>query len=166
MILVGLGSNLPFCRAAPEKTVSRAMAALEGLGAVVLRSSLYRSPAWPDPTDPPYVNAVVAVTSSLEPLLFLRGLQSIEAAFGRRRDRPNAPRTLDLDLLAYHDAVLEAPRLKVPHPRLVDRDFVLAPLCEIAPDWRHPVLGDTAADLFARLPACGARRIADAPAPS
>ncbi len=82
-------------------------------------------------------------------------LGKIEAAFGRRRGRRNAPRTLDLDLIAFDD-VVQTPTaregLVLPHPRLHERDFVLAPLCEIAPQWRHPALGESAQTLLGDLP--------------
>ncbi len=124
-------------------------------------SSLYETPAWPDPADPPFVNAAAAIETDMRPEALLAALHAIEAGFGRRRSERNAPRTLDLDLLAYHDIVQgeDEQGLVLPHPRLANRAFVLAPLAEIAPDWRHPVTGETAEALLAGADAAGVRKI-------
>src|SRR5205085_3008014 len=98
-------------------------------------------------------NAVAAVATALEPAALLDRLLALEARFGRIRGAPNADRTLDLDLLDFDGRQLQTEILVLPHPRLHQRRFVLAPLCELAPEWRHPVLGLTAAALLARLPA-------------
>ena len=93
---------------------------------------------------------MAALATPLQPFALLELLHNIETAYGRVRSRPNAPRTLDLDLLAHGGAVMTGEGLELPHPRLAERRFVLAPLAEIAPGWRHPVLGETAAVLAAR----------------
>jgi len=113
------------------------------------RSGWWRSAAWPDPSAPSYLNGVALVQTSLSPREVLQALLRIEAEFGRRRGEPNAPRTLDLDLIAYGRQVLDEPGLVLPHPRAADRRFVMGPLAEIAPGWRHPVSGRTAAELAA-----------------
>lgn len=154
MILVGLGSSLTFCGRPPQDIVERAIAAIGRFAKLVGRSRLYRSPAWPDPRDPEFVNAVVAIETGLSPHALMAGLHAIEAGFGRRRGRRNGPRTLDLDLLDYDSLVVAEDRpggLILPHPRLEARDFVLAPLAEIAPDWRHPVSGAGLPALLAGL---------------
>jgi 2-amino-4-hydroxy-6-hydroxymethyldihydropteridine diphosphokinase len=100
------------------------------------------------------VNAVASLTSALPPRELLAALHDVEAEFGRERSLRNASRTLDLDLLAYEDAVIDEPGgLVLPHPRLGERAFVLLPLAEIAPGWRHPVSGRTAGEMLADLPA-------------
>jgi len=162
MILVGLGSSLPFLGRTPEGVVAAALDALSRLGRLERVSSLYRSPAWPNESDPPFVNAVAAISADLAPLPLLSALGGVEAGFGRRRGARNEPRTLDLDLLDYDGRIwLPTPRcaLELPHRRLADRDFVLAPLAEIAPAWRHPVTGTPARALLSRLPAVRARAI-------
>ena len=127
---VALGANLGDARA----TVSDAIAALDSLPQTrLLRASgLYRSAPW-EASGPDFINAVAAVETSLEAPELLRALQVLELQAGRERPYRNAPRTLDLDLLLYGDAVIDTPDLSVPHPRLRERAFVLLPLAEIAP---------------------------------
>lgn len=129
-------------------------------------SSLYESEAWPDASDPPFVNAVAEIETTMAPEALLAALHAVEAGFGRRRSVRNAPRTLDLDLLAYHDELRSGAEdgktdggLVLPHPRIAERGFVIVPLAEIAPDWCHPVTGRTARDLLKDVPAAGLRRI-------
>ncbi|HRD99101.1 MAG TPA: 2-amino-4-hydroxy-6-hydroxymethyldihydropteridine diphosphokinase, partial [Rubrivivax sp.] len=90
---------------------------------------------------PDFLNAVVELATDLEPAALLAALHGIEAAHGRRRPYPNAPRTLDLDLLLYGQRVMDTQALRLPHPRLHERAFVLAPLLDLAPDLVHPTLG-------------------------
>ena len=120
----------------------------EGL-CLVKRSSWWRSAAWPNPSDPDYINGVALVETSLPPLDVLQALQRIEQSLGRERSVANAPRTIDLDLIAHGRSVLDLPELSLPHPRADDRLFVMGPLAEIAPDWTHPVSGHSARRLAA-----------------
>lgn len=99
-----------------------------------------------------FLNAVAGVVTSLDAVALLDVLQTIEDRFGRQRWERWGPRTLDLDLLLYDDAVIETERLVVPHPRMHERRFVLEPLCDIAPEAIHPVLRLTARELLERLP--------------
>jgi 2-amino-4-hydroxy-6-hydroxymethyldihydropteridine diphosphokinase len=113
-------------------------------------SRLWLSRAWPDPNDPPYRNAVLRGRTDLPPQEVMAVLHALEAEAGRLREgRANAPRTLDLDLIAYSDRIIDEDGLVVPHPRAHDRAFVMGPLSEIAPDWVHPVLKKNATDLYA-----------------
>ena len=164
MILIAAGSNLPFCGLDSQHIVLKAIQALGRMSHLKTVSSLYESPAWPDPSDPPFVNAVAEIGTNLSPEALLAALHALEAGFGRRRSVRNAPRTLDLDLLAYHDEVRPheaggAGGLVLPHPRLAERAFVTVPLAEIAPRWRHPVTGETALDLKTGSGEGGLRRI-------
>ena len=164
MILIAAGSSLPFNRIDSQQLVLNAFFALGRLTRIKCVSALYETPAWPDPSDPPFVNAVAAVETGLSPEALLEALHAIEAAFGRKRNERNAPRTLDLDLLAYGrlcQADESGPVL--PHPRMESRECVLAPLCDIAPDWRHPVSGRTAQELLDALPDHEARKITQNP---
>ncbi len=153
MILIALGANLSSRFGTPEQTISAARDALEGRGIGVLRmSSIWLSAPVPVSDQPWYRNAVLLVETDLEPLALLRALKALEVEFGRMSDERNAPRVLDLDIIAYNDELLEAEALTVPHPRAHERAFVLYPLQEIAPDWRHPMLQSDVAALIAALP--------------
>ena len=145
-IVAALGSNLTGGRESSVAVLEAALARFDAMGLRILSlSSFWRSASWPDPAKPDYINAVALVETSLRPAEALATLHQIEDEFGRQRSEPNAPRVLDLDLIAYGRVVSDAPAL--PHPRAADRLFVMGPLAEIAPGWRHPVLGATAAAL-------------------
>jgi len=150
MILIGLGSSLPFCGRPPQDLIGLAFAALDAHFGLARRSATYSFPAWPDPSDPPFVNAAAVLAAAPPPAELLARLHAIEAAFGRTRARKNAPRTLDLDLLAYDGLVQPGPPA-LPHPGLETRAFVLVPLAEIAPGFRSPGSGQTVRALLARL---------------
>ena len=154
MILIGIGSNLAAPPAAtPRETAERALPALAAPHLQpLLFSSWYESAPVPASEQPWYVNAVALIASDLEPGKLLGLMLDVEASFGRVRGERNAARTLDLDLLDYDGLVIDTPSLRLPHPRLHQRRFVLEPLFEIAPSWRHPVLGVGAAELLAGLP--------------
>jgi 2-amino-4-hydroxy-6-hydroxymethyldihydropteridine diphosphokinase len=134
--LLALGGNVGDVR----DTLDRAIAILcDGLVVRLLaRSSDYRTPPWGATDQPPFINNAIAAATELSPQALLERAQSIEAQFGRDRTRERhwGPRTLDIDLIAYDDARLNTPTLTLPHPRMFERGFVLAPLAEIAPE-RH-----------------------------
>jgi 2-amino-4-hydroxy-6-hydroxymethyldihydropteridine diphosphokinase len=159
MILVALGANLPSPAGQPEDTLKSALRRLAGEGiTIVRRSGFYRTASWPNPSDPAYVNAVAAVATGLDPAALLAVLLQTETAFGRRRSTPNAPRPLDLDLLDYEGRIQEGPPI-LPHPRMQSRAFVLVPLRDVAPDWRHPVSGIGVSELIGRLPPGGIEKL-------
>ena len=153
MILVGLGANLASPRSGPpRRTLAEALAALAASGVEIrARSNWYRSEPVPRSGQPWFVNAVAALATRLDPFALLAVMQSVEAEFGRSRGARNAARAIDLDLLDYEGQVIRTPDLILPHPRLHERRFVLLPLAEIAPGWRHPTIGSTAVELLARL---------------
>lgn len=128
---VGIGANLGDARAAVQQAMD-ALAALPGTREAA-RSSLWRS-APVEASGPDFINAVVALDTTLAPLELLAQMQRIESGAGRERPYRNAPRTLDLDLLLHGDARLDTPALVLPHPRMFQRAFVLRPLAEIAPE--------------------------------
>jgi 2-amino-4-hydroxy-6-hydroxymethyldihydropteridine diphosphokinase len=153
MILIALGGNLPSGAGQPADTLKRALGELERQGVEIREvSAFYETPAWPDPADPAFVNAVAAVKTSLQPVELLVLLHGVETDFGRLRSAANAARTLDLDLLDYDGRVMAEPELTLPHPRMTPRSFVLVPLRDVAPGWRHPVTGQGLAELLAALP--------------
>ena len=136
---VGLGANL----GEPERQVKQAFFDLEAIPhtRVVRTSSLYRSDPVGYAAQPPFLNAVAELDTGLAPDRLLAELQAIEARHARSRSFPNAPRTLDLDLLLFGDAILDFPGLQIPHPRMHERAFVLVPLLEIAPQAAVPGKG-------------------------
>ena len=155
MILVALGSNLvsaPFDSC--EELLESSINSLSKRGVeVVSRSSWYRSAPVPASDQPWFVNGVIEVKSGLSPEGLLGILHEIEAEYGRMRKRRNDSRTLDLDLLAYNGQIVDNPGgLILPHPRLQERAFVLLPLAEVAPSWRHPKTGQTAGEMLEALP--------------
>lgn len=148
-VVVALGSNLRGDYASTQALLEAAVQAIEGAGLRVLaKSRWWRSQAWPEPADPPFLNGVCLVETAMGPRETLQTLHRLEQEFGRDRDRPNAPRTLDLDLIAHGRTLATTPM--VPHPRAHERRFVMGPLAEIAPDWTHPTLGRTAKALAAQ----------------
>ncbi|MCI0753130.1 2-amino-4-hydroxy-6-hydroxymethyldihydropteridine diphosphokinase [Teichococcus vastitatis] len=163
MILVALGANLPGTGgAAPLATCRAAAAALDtvpGLRVTALSGWWLTEPDPPDPHSPWYVNGIARCEGALAPEALLAALQRIEQAAGRQRPYPNAPRTLDLDIIAMGDAVRDGPDPILPHPRAHLRRFVLEPLAEVAPDWVHPRLKDTVGALLGRLPPAAMRRL-------
>ena len=145
MAFVGLGANLDD----PQRQVQQAFRELDAIAhtRVVKASSLYRSAPQGYAAQPEFVNAVAQIETGLPAERLLAELQSIEAAHGRRRSFANAPRTLDLDLLLFGDAVLDVPGLQLPHPRMHERAFVLLPLVQIAGDVVIPGRGSAKAFL-------------------
>jgi 2-amino-4-hydroxy-6-hydroxymethyldihydropteridine diphosphokinase len=159
VILIALGANLSFLAGTPADTLVSALRALDtGNITVEGQSGFYRSAAWPDPADPPFVNAVTEIRTGLSPEALLAQLHQVEAQFGRRRNERNAPRTLDIDLLDYDGLVQQGPP-ELPHPRIAERAFVLIPLRDVAPDWRHPVSGLSISELISRLPVSDIHRL-------
>jgi 2-amino-4-hydroxy-6-hydroxymethyldihydropteridine diphosphokinase len=158
MIFLGLGGNMPSERFGPPRaTLDAALIALKRHGIEFSRRSRwYRSRPLPDDGQPWYVNGVAEIETTLPPGELLARLLEIEREFGRERRKRWAPRTIDLDLLSYHElsnwdsGAAAVPVL--PHPRLHERAFVLAPLAELAPGWRHPVLGHTVEAMLRALP--------------
>ena len=162
MIIVGIGANLNHPEyGSPRRTCGAALEHLSRASDVQIRavSRWYQS----EPVlslngegaqgeQPWYVNGATSDETDLEPLALLELLNRVEAAFGRVRSVANAPRTLDLDLIAYDDQHVQSEHLTVPHPRLIERAFVILPMIDLAPDWRHPVSGVSVAELRDLLP--------------
>ncbi len=157
MILIALGSNQSGPWGTPREAVARAIERLNGRGIRLKRASTLLVSAPFGVTDqPPFVNAVAEVETGLSPEALLRRLHAIERMAGRRRSLRWGPRTLDLDLLDYDGLIRPEPaRPVLPHPGIAERIFVLAPIAEIAPLWRHPVTRQTAEAMLQRLDPAG-----------
>jgi 2-amino-4-hydroxy-6-hydroxymethyldihydropteridine diphosphokinase len=156
--LIGLGGNLASRRYGPPRaTLEAALRVLEAEGIIVgARSAWYRSEPMPRSDQPWFVNAVAALRTERDLSDLLATLQDVEARLGRIRGERNAARNLDLDILDHRGQLIETETLILPHPRLHLRRFVLVPLAELAPHWRHPRFGSSASELLARLPASDA----------
>jgi 2-amino-4-hydroxy-6-hydroxymethyldihydropteridine diphosphokinase len=169
--LLGLGANIAGHWGSPEATLLRALAALAPAGLEELaRSRFYRTRPVGAGRQPDFLNAVVATRARVAPLQLLRRLKALERRAGRRPGRHWGPRPLDIDILDYGGRRLGWPgaprgraRLILPHPELHRRAFVLVPLAEVAPGWRHPVLGASAAALLRRLGAKAQHEVAAKP---
>jgi 2-amino-4-hydroxy-6-hydroxymethyldihydropteridine diphosphokinase len=153
MILIALGANLPSQKGPPAATIRAALDKFPDVGVVIRAiAPFYLSRAWPNPDDPAFVNSVALVETSYDPAHLLVIVKELERFFGRAPGPQNAPRSLDLDIVDYDGRIADGPPT-LPHPRLAERGFVLVPLRDIAPEWRHPVLGRSVSDLIDALPA-------------
>jgi 2-amino-4-hydroxy-6-hydroxymethyldihydropteridine diphosphokinase len=158
---IALGANLDH----PGRQIEAGIRELAALPQtrVVCRSSLYRSAPVGYCDQPDFINAVAQIETGLKPRELLEALLAIEHRHGRLRDFPNAPRTLDLDIVLYSDLMLHEHGLTIPHPRMHERAFVVVPLAEIAPEARIPGRG-TARDLLRGVEATSVIRQAEVPA--
>jgi 2-amino-4-hydroxy-6-hydroxymethyldihydropteridine diphosphokinase len=137
---IALGANIPSPAGAPRQTLDAALLRLAELGRVTARSDYYATAPVGYSDQPEFLNAAAAIETDLDPETLLERLLEIERSLGRDRSHgiANGPRTLDLDLLLYGDHILNTATLQLPHPRMIERSFVLIPLAEIAPDRIHP----------------------------
>ncbi len=148
IVHIGIGSNL----GSREKNCMKSLDLLSAAGIVVRkRSSMHETEPWGVREQPDFINMVVEVETGLEPLKLLKALKEIEDKMGREETHKWGPRIIDLDILFYNDLVIDTPELKIPHPLIHEREFVLKPLSEIAPDKVHPVPKKTVRELLAEV---------------
>jgi 2-amino-4-hydroxy-6-hydroxymethyldihydropteridine diphosphokinase len=156
-VLIALGGNVGDVRATFQKAIAHICGMTQGV--LKARSSDYSTPPWGDEQQAPFINACIEIETGLDPHALLFTLHKIESKFGRDRARERrwGPRTLDLDLIAYDDVAMQKPELTLPHPRALERAFVLVPLAEIVPD--RVLAGQSVASALARLSTEGIRRL-------
>ncbi len=158
MIFIGIGGNLPSDKfGSTLKTLKQTLKFIDTNVCKVVRcSTWYRSAPVPITAQPDYLNAVAEIETLLPALKLLANLHNVEKQFERVRSVQNASRTVDLDLLVYHNQVIETDReggLRVPHPRMAGRAFVLLPFSDLASDWVHPISKQPISNLIRNLPA-------------
>jgi 2-amino-4-hydroxy-6-hydroxymethyldihydropteridine diphosphokinase len=148
LVYLSLGSNLGNRAACLHEAIRR----LESVGQVQAISSLYETEPVDFTDQPWFLNCAVALETACTPAQLMQGLLEIEKAMGRQRIQPKGPRTIDIDILLFGNAVVNTPALTIPHPGIPQRRFVLEPLAEIAPEARHPVSGKSVRELLEHLP--------------
>jgi len=157
MVILGLGSNLSSKFGDRFKNIELAMSLIESNNIQILqKSSFYETPSYPDKSNPKFINMVVTINTNLNPLEFLNLILSIETKLGRIRGKKNDPRTCDLDIIDFNSKIIEIDSNNInfssPHKKLINRNFVLYPLKEILPLWKHPVTNESIDILISKLP--------------
>jgi 2-amino-4-hydroxy-6-hydroxymethyldihydropteridine diphosphokinase len=148
IVHIGLGSNL----GKRKENCTKALMLLSTRGIVITkRSSFIETEPWGVRDQPKFINMAIEAETALEPLKLLETLKSVEGEMGRKESYRWGPRVIDLDILFYDDGVVDSPELRIPHPLMHEREFVLRPLAEIAPDKVHPVLKKTVRELLSEL---------------
>ncbi len=156
-VFLALGTNL-------DDRMAHLRAALDALPPdvqIMKRSPVYETPAWGYEDQGPFLNMVIEGRTELEPEALLARLKQLETELGRTPSFHWGPRIIDIDILFYDQLILKAANLTIPHPRLHERAFVLVPLADVAPEWKHPVLGKTVRQLLSEVDTSGIQRFQD-----
>ncbi len=152
MILIAIGSNLNSSHfGSPEQNCKGAIGILGNYFNVAKSSSLYKTEPIPKSEQPWFVNCIVEIETNVRPTKVLEILFEVELQLGRQRNFKNESRVIDLDLISYNDLIIESPELKLPHPRMHLRKFVIQPLCDINKNWIHPILKKKAFQILKEL---------------
>jgi len=149
MKIIALGSNIPFKNILPIKILKKTYSILKNYNInVVKKSHIYQSEAYPNKSDPPFYNSALSIETKLQPHELLKNILEIEKTFGRERKEKNSPRTLDIDIISFDDLIINQKNLKIPHPSLHLRPFVLLPIRDLDMTWIHPVFYETIGEII------------------
>jgi len=141
MILIAFGANLNSDVGSPLDTIRTAISELQSRGIIFVKCSrFYETTPVPPSNDRNYINSVSIIETEMNPYELLNSCHEVESIYGRKRSYKNSPRTLDIDILAYDNIIVKNTKIEIPHPRLHKRGFVLIPLREVAPNWKHPLI--------------------------
>ena len=149
MKILALGSNLSFNNNTPEENINSAYQFIANNDIKILkRSHIYKSEAYPNKSDPLFCNSAISIETDLKPEELLNVILDIEKKFGRERKKKNNPRTLDIDIISYDNLILNEKNLKIPHPALHLRPFVILPIRDLDTNWKHPAFFKTVAQII------------------
>ena len=144
MKIIALGSNIPFKNLLPTQILEKTYSILKNYNInIIKKSHIYQSEAYPNKSDPIFYNSALSIATKLKPYELLENILKIEKLFGRERKEKNSPRTLDIDIISLGNLILDEENLKIPHPALHLRPFVILPIRDININWKHPVLFET-----------------------
>jgi len=149
MKIIALGSNIPFKNISPVEIIEAAYNTLANYDIKILKkSNIYQSEAYPNKSDPFFYNSALSIETKLKPIDLLDNILKIEKLFGRERKEKNSPRTLDIDIISYDNLILNEKNLKIPHPALHLRPFVILPIRDLDTNWKHPAFFKTVAQII------------------
>ena len=152
MIYLNIGSNLPSCYGGRRANIKKSVKFLKELKIKLIDiSDFYETPSYPDKTKPKFINLCLKIETNLRPNILLKEIQKIEKKMGRNRSKANEPRVCDIDIIDYKGKIINENDLKIPHPKLHLRNFVIYPLREIEPGWLHPTFNKKINSFFLDL---------------
>ena len=149
MKIIALGSNIPFKNKSPMEIIEAAYNTLANFNIKILKkSNIYLSEAYPNKSDPLFYNSALSIETTLQPIDLLDKILKIEKLFGRERKEKNSPRTLDIDIISYDNLILNEKNIKIPHPALHLRPFVILPIRDLDTNWKHPIFFETVTQII------------------